>query len=64
MKIFARILLIIAMLTSFAQAITFDVLVLPSDLFNTKENYYGFDEVSEIVANIFIMKLYHKFFKE
>lgn len=51
MKIFARILLIIAMLTSFAQAITFDVLVLPSDLFNTKENYYGFDEVSEIVAN-------------
>ena len=51
MKIFARILLTIAMLTSFAQAITFDVLVLPSDLFNTKENYYGFDEVSEIVAN-------------
>lgn len=51
MKIFARILLIIAMLTSFVQAITFDVLVLPSDLFNTKENYYGFDEVSEIVAN-------------
>lgn len=34
-----------------ANAATFDVLVLPVDLFQTKENYYGFDEVSEIVAN-------------
>ena len=48
---FARILSILFLLTSVAQAVTFDVLVLPSDLFNTKENYYGFDEVSEIVAN-------------
>ena len=51
MKTFAKILLILALLTSFAQAITFDVLVLPADIFNTKENYYGFEEVSEIVAN-------------
>ena len=51
MKMFAKILLILTLLTSFAQAITFDVLVLPSDIFNTKENYYGFDEVSEIIAN-------------
>ena len=42
MKTFAKILLILALLTSFAQAITFDVLVLPADIFNTKENYYGF----------------------
>ena len=28
-----------------------NVLVLPADLFQTKENYYSFDEVSEIVAN-------------
>ena len=48
---FARILSILFLLTSVAQAVIFDVLVLPSDLFNTKENYYGFDEVSEIVAN-------------
>lgn len=41
MKTFAKILLILALLTSFAQAITFDVLVLPADIFNTKENYYG-----------------------
>lgn len=51
MKTFVKVLLILTMLTSFAQAITFDVLVLPADIFNTKENYYGFDEVSEIIAN-------------
>lgn len=51
MKTLAKILLILALLTSFAQAITFDVLILPADIFNTKENYYGFEEVSEIVAN-------------
>ncbi len=51
MKMFVRILSILFLLTSVAQAVTFDVLVLPSDLFNTKENYYGFAEVSEIVAN-------------
>ena len=51
MKLLIKFLLILTMLTSFAQAITFDVLVLPSDLYNTKENYYGFDEVSEIVAS-------------
>lgn len=51
MKILVKVLLILALLTSFVHAITFDVLVLPSDLFNTKENYYGFEEVSEIIAN-------------
>lgn len=30
---------------------SFDVLVVPTDLLNTKENYYSFEEVSEIVAN-------------
>ncbi len=38
------------MFTSCANAITFDVLVLPADILNTKENYYYFDEVSEIIA--------------
>ena len=34
------------MLFSIAQAISFDVLVLPADILETKENYYSFDEVS------------------
>ena len=28
-----------------------NVLVLPADLLNTRENYYNFDEVSEIISN-------------
>ena len=51
MKFLVKLCLIFTLLTYFAQAITFDVLVLPSDLFNTNENYYGFEEVSEIIAN-------------
>ncbi len=39
------------MLFSIAQAISFDVLVLPADILETKENYYSFDEVSEIISN-------------
>ena len=39
------------LLTSPANAITFDVLVLPIDGFSNKENYYNFEEASEIIAN-------------
>lgn len=49
MKIFVKFILVICLLTSTAMAQ--NVLVLPVDLFQTKENYYSFDEVSEIVAN-------------
>lgn len=49
MKIFVKFILVICLLTSTAMAQ--NVLVLPADLFQTKENYYSFDEVSEIVAN-------------
>ena len=51
MKILIRLIIIFTFLISSVQAVTFDVLVLPADLLNEKENYYGFDEVSEIVAN-------------
>lgn len=51
MKFLVKLGLILTLLTSFAQAITFDVLVLPADILNPKENYYGFEEVSEIVAD-------------
>lgn len=51
MKIFAKIIIILSFLFSAANAATFDVLVLPADLLQTKENYYGFEEPSEIFAN-------------
>ena len=51
MKILVKLVVILTLLISSVQAASFDVLVLPSDLLNTKENYYGFDEVSEIIAN-------------
>ena len=51
MKILVKLFLILVFLISSVQAVSFDVLVLPADLFNSKENYYNFDEVSEIVAN-------------
>ena len=51
MKIFIKIVFIFFLLANTVQAVTFDVLVLPTDIFQIKENYYGFDEVSEIVAN-------------
>lgn len=50
MKLFLKILIIFLFTVLPAQAITFDVLVLPVDLLQTKENYYGFEEVSEIIA--------------
>lgn len=49
MKILVKIILFLFFITTPALAI--DVLVLPVDLTNTKENYYSFDEVSEIVSN-------------
>ncbi len=51
MKILVKLIVIFSLLISSVQAVTFDVLVLPADLLNSKENYYGFDEVSEIVAS-------------
>lgn len=38
------------MLCSPVFAAKFDVLVLPVELLDVKENYYGFEEVSEIVS--------------
>ncbi len=51
MKALVKILVILAFLISPACASAFDVLVLPADLLSTKENYYNFDEMSEIIAN-------------
>lgn len=51
MKLLAKIIIVFSLLSSCAFGITFDVLVLPADLLNTKNNYYGFEEVSEIVAD-------------
>ena len=51
MKILAKLFFIFVFLISSVQAISFDVLVLPADLFNSQENYYNFDDVSEIIAN-------------
>lgn len=43
------ILLLILGIQSYAAG--YNVLVLPADLLNTRENYYNFEEVSEIVSN-------------
>lgn len=51
MKFIVKLLIICIMLCSPVFAAKFDVLVLPVELLETKENYYGFDEVSEIIAN-------------
>ena len=51
MKILVKLFFTLVFLISSVQAISFDVLVLPADIFNSQENYYNFDEVSEIVAN-------------
>jgi len=49
MKILVKLFVIFCFLIAPAKAQ--DVLVLPSDLLQTKENYYSFDEPSEIVAS-------------
>lgn len=51
MKALLKIFVILAFLISPLRAAAVDVLVLPSDLLSTKENYYNFDEMSEIIAN-------------
>ncbi len=51
MKIFAKILLLICLLLPLkAEAVTFGVLVLPADILNVCNNYYCFEDVSNIVA--------------
>lgn len=49
MKNLFKIFIIFTLL--FSCAYSAEVLVLPADILQTKENYYSFDEVSEIVAN-------------
>ena len=49
MKFLVKLYFIFLLIASPAMA--YNVLVLPVDLFQTKENYYSFDEVSEIVSN-------------
>ncbi len=51
MKKFLKFLFIFFLTISSAHAAAFDILVLPSDLLNTKQNYYSFEETSEIFAN-------------
>lgn len=49
MKILFKLFFIFCFLISSANAQ--NILVLPADLLQTKENYYSFDEPSEIIAN-------------
>ena len=52
MKLLLKIFLIVfLMFQSSVFAKTFDVLVLPCDLLNEKQNYYGFEDVSEIISD-------------
>lgn len=51
MKIFLKLFILISvMLPIKAYAITFNVLVLPADIVNVCNNYYCYDEVSNIIA--------------
>ena len=49
MKILVKLFIIFCFLT--VPSYAHDILVLPADLLQTKENYYSFDEPSEIIAN-------------
>lgn len=49
MKILVKLFIIFCFLI--APAYAHDILVLPADLLQIKENYYSFDEPSEIIAN-------------
>ena len=51
MKKLIGILSIIFFIQQAVIAAGYDVLVLPADLLNTRENYYNFTEASEIVSN-------------
>jgi len=58
MKILLKILTLFILFVQLpANAITFNVLTLPADLFSTKENYFDFIEPSEIFANDIIANL-------
>lgn len=58
MKIVVKFLvMILFFLPLQAQAITFNVLTLPADLYNMHENYFGFVEPSEIFAEDIITQL-------
>lgn len=48
MRVLLKLLIIFILLI--APAYAHNILVLPSDLIQEKENYYGFNEVSEIIA--------------
>lgn len=59
-KIFYKILFTIYLLffsTTTVQAVQFDVLVLPTEIFNICDNYFCFPEPSEIAANYVIQEL-------
>lgn len=51
MKLFISLLILFLMFFCRSYAAEYNVLVLPAELLETKENYYGFDEVSEIIVN-------------
>lgn len=51
MKVLIKFVFIFILLITPVFAAGFDVLVLPVDLLQTKENYYSFDEASEVFAN-------------
>ncbi len=51
------VLLICLLIAPAVQALTFNVVVVPADLFNVCENYYCYPEVSEIVSEDLIDKL-------
>ena len=58
MKIVIKFLVtILFLLPLHANAITFNVVTLPADLYNTHENYFGFVEPSEIFAEDIITNL-------
>lgn len=55
-KIVGLVVFIFLFMAGQAYAENFKVVVLPVDLLETKENYYAFDEVSEIISNDTIKK--------
>ena len=60
MKILLKFLVLISLLIPLrAEAVTFGVLVLPADITNVCNNYYCFDEVSNIVAADVIANFSH-----
>ena len=51
MKNLIKFIFILSLLILPVSATTFDVLVLPADIFKKAENYYSFEEVSEVISN-------------